>query len=245
MSDFKNIQDLIEVANCQFVSFKYFTEGGEIQQLDIPAKLINGQEDYIARELDINLADSRVFVDPFRSLPTITVFCHKNSGNNSTRARLQKLSESAQNYNNFQASISFWITNNELEQNNFLPMQADPYDLYANLRSEISCIADNIKINIFSHHYGYSYGESVINISAENLFKLAEDIVVTRFIISNCSASYNFASSFVAFNHSRNLQIRCNDIILHQKLKYELLIHNQIELYELLISFINERSQML
>lgn len=238
MSNFKHIHDLIEVTNCQFVSFKYFGKDGQIQQFDIPAKLIKGKEDYIATEFDIDIAESRVFVDPFRSMPTISVFCYKRSGDNSNLVKLQKISDSHRNHNNFQASISFWITNNELEPNDFVPMQADPYDLYANLRSEISVIADEIKINILSHHYGHSYGESVINISAENIFKLAEDILVAKFIISNCAASYNFQSSFVAFNHSRNLQVVCNDINANKLLRCEGLVHNQTELYELLMSFI-------
>lgn len=242
MSDFKHIQDLIEVANCQFVSFKYLGPNGENQQFDIPAKLIKDRKDYIAKDFDINLAESRAFMDPFRSAPTITVFCCKRSADSSIRTTLKHLSDSTRNYNNFQASISFWVANNELEQNDFLPMQADPYDLYANLRSEVSSIADDIKINILSHHYGYSYGESVINISAENIFKLAEDILITKFIISNCAASYNFESSFVAFNRSKNLQITYDDMNSHKQVRYEVLVHNQIELYQSLISFINTAS---
>jgi glutamine synthetase len=242
MSDFKHIQDLIEVTNCQFVSFKYLGSNGKNQQFDVPAKLITDRKEYIAKEFDINLAESRAFVDPFRSVPTITVFCYKKSADNSIRATLRTLSDSTQHYNNFQASISFWVTNNELEQNDFLPMQADPYDLYANLRSEISAIADDIKINILSHHYGYSYGESVINISAENIFKLAEDILITKFIISNCAASYNFVSSFVAFNHSRNLRIMYDDMNSHKQVRYEVLVRNQIDLYKSLITFMTTAS---
>lgn len=238
MSNFKHIQDLIEVTNCQFVSFKYLGRNGENQQFDIPANLIKTNKEYILNECDIELEESRAFIDPFRSISTVTVFCYKKSADNSAREMLRKLSDSGHHYNNFQASISFWVTNNELEQNDFLPMQADPYDLYANLRSEISSIVDDIKINILSHHYGDSYGESVINISAENIFKLAQDILVTKFIISNCAASYNFLSSFVAFNHSRNLQIICDDKILNKQVRYELLVRNQIELYEALTSFI-------
>lgn len=239
MSDLQHIQDLIEVTNCQFVSFKYFGGDGQIQQFDVPVKLIQDQREYVTKEFDINLAGSRAFIDPFRSLPTITVFCYKSSSKNSSRVKLQELSNVSQNYNNFRASISFWIINNELEQNDFASMQSDPYDLYANLRSEISSIADDVKINILSHHYGHSYGESVINISAENIYKLAEDISITKFIISNCAASYNFVSSFVVFNHSSNLRIICDAINSNKQLKYEELVRNQIELYDSLLSFIS------
>lgn len=239
MNNLQPILDLIEVTNCQFVSFKYFAKDGQMQQFDVPAKLIQKQEEYITKEFDINLEQIRAFVDPFRSMPTISVFCYKKAVDNSGLLRLEKIANSNKNCNNFQASISFWVENNELEQNDFVSMQADPYDLYANLRSEISSIADEIKINISSHHYGHSYGESVINISAENIFQLAEDILVMRFIISNCAASYNFQSSFVAFNHSHNLRVMCNHISSNKLLKCEGLIHNQIELYQLLMSFIS------
>ena len=242
MSDFQHIQDLIEATDCQFVSFKYCGTNGQNQQFDVPAKLIKARKKDVVKEFDIDLAESRAFLDPFRSIPTVTVFCCKKSADNSMRTKLRILSDSTRHYNNFQASISFWVVSNELESNDFLPMQADPCDLYANLRSEISSIAGDLKINILSHHYGYSYGESVINISADNIFKLAEDILVTKFIISNCAASYNFINSFFAVDHLRNLQITCADVIANKRVIYEVLVRNQIELYQSMISFINTTS---
>ncbi|MCP5370046.1 MAG: hypothetical protein H6909_05110 [Rickettsiaceae bacterium] len=236
MNNLKSIQDLIEVTNCRFVSLKYLGEKGEIQQIDVPANLILENSEYIIADLDIDLRDSKAFMDPFRSMPTITVFCHKRSIRNLAREKLYELSGSTTHYVDFRASISFWIINNELQKNDFSPMQADPFDLYANLRSEIMSIADEIKIDILSHHYGSSSGESVINISAQNMLKLADDILVTKFIISNCAASYNFMSFFTTPDHKNNLHVSYRDINTNRQVQYEILAHNYAELYELIVT---------
>lgn len=178
--------------NCKFVSFKYLGNSGNLEQIDYPITVIKDKD--ILSQFEI----THIFFDPFRAISTISVFCApKIESARISRDRLLDLTQKGL-VDGDETIISFWIQDNELESKKYYAHQADPKDLYANLRSEICLMLDQLGFQVISHQYGASIGECVINIKAKNLVDLLDNIIVSHFFIENCATNYNLRCSFAS-----------------------------------------------
>ncbi|MGC0371684.1 MAG: hypothetical protein DGJ47_000383 [Rickettsiaceae bacterium] len=201
-SSIKRITDLVAENKCKFISLKYLGNDGALQQLDIPSSQLLLEEEFKNNYSEFEVLDQHVFLDPFRSLPTLTAFCYHHS---SSVAKLRDL----QDLEGAVADISFWVMEHHAEGYVAKKNQVDPFDIYSNFRADIALILEQIGIKVISHYHGKTRGELIIKISSKGLLKLADDVVVTRFIINNCSISYNLKITLTK-KEETNLFIRCD-----------------------------------
>ncbi|MDC0864851.1 hypothetical protein OAP56_02760 [Rickettsiaceae bacterium] len=180
--------------NADFISLKYLDDNEILKQIDVSTK--NLQESNLICGSDIvslKAIKDKYFFDPFRSHPTVTFFCEKvMNSENARQALIKRIEGHNKKHKNskIEAKINFEIdnaSNNNSDDNSFA---SDPVDKYSNLRSEIVNILQNINIKTTNHFHGKSYSECIIGITGNDIADLADNIVITKFIIANVADSY-------------------------------------------------------
>ena len=225
----KKIHNLCETHNVKFISFKYLDGDEFLKQIDVLYDKSQNLEYFLEEYNDFVFTD-HVFIDPFRSHSTISVFCIKN---NSVIQDLRKQIESFDNhstYTSFSAEMKFWIFDNELDYHQPALKQSDPFDLYANLRSDIIITLNEIGVKTGLHYHGTTNGENVISVKESGLLQLLDAILVARFVISNCVASYSMKSSFTS-NKNSNITLNYECQKKKNQMKKNLLASGEKNIY--------------
>lgn len=192
--DIKKVKD----SNCQFVSFKYLDNDSILKQIDIFASDISDQKIYDVTKIgDLKPIEDKSFIDPFRSSPTITFFCLDLANKNDPRQIITEAQEYSKNIfeTDYFAEISFWTdtVSNDLQNYTFA---TDPVDMHANLRSDIVSILNRIGIKTTLHYHGKLNSESVIGVRGITPLDLADNILITKFVIANAASSYGLQIEF-------------------------------------------------
>lgn len=192
-----DVIQFINENNCRFISLKFLGENGILNQIDLSVNNIPMLK-IILNQKNIDLKPIKCFLDPFRSAPTTNIFCIKPAINFIRDAIIE-----FENIDDLTAEISFWVLGDDmLDKTNLL--LADPIDLNANLRAEIIQCLENIGILTTFHYHGSTKNESVIGIRGKTLLNLADNMIITNYIIDNCAASYG---KKVLFNISKKANL--------------------------------------
>ncbi|GAB4162911.1 MAG: hypothetical protein Tsb006_1450 [Rickettsiaceae bacterium] len=190
---------LIKDNDCQFISLKYLGEDGMLKQLDTYANTVVNSKQHFFNHNDIKLSaiKNKAFLDPFRSAPTASFFCENMSDRAHHHRRIAddiyKASRQSEEHK-VSAEISFWFA--EGNCNNSSLFASDPKDQHANLRSDIMSTLEDIGIQTTVHYHGEEDLQSVIGIKGSTVIDLADNLVISKFIIANCSASYGLNAYF-------------------------------------------------
>jgi hypothetical protein len=193
----------IKKLQSKFVSFKYIDLCGHLLQVDTSI-----QSDFYDFSVNLNIINDKSFSDPFRSVTTTSIFC-TNPENTELRKVIhestKKLME--QITSPFYLDISFLINNpdNIEEYKKSFLYCSDPLDKYSNLRSDIIDFLEKINIKCTSHYHGHMSEECVIGITGNSVVDLADNFIISKFIIENIAESYGKRISFSS--GSRNLEI--------------------------------------
>jgi hypothetical protein len=198
-----------------FVSLKYLDLQGNLNQIDSSSRNILADSNNHGFEVSKNICllaiNSKGFCDPFRAIPTTSFLCVNIADDLNIRKYASKLSYdfSANIVASFEAELTFWI-NSPIEEDHFA--RVDPFDHYSNLRSDIIDILEKIDIKTTIHMPGKKNGECIIGFKGENIIDLADNFVLTKFIINNVAANYGKKVNFTQ-EKERNLKLvlLCND----------------------------------
>lgn len=182
-----NIQKAVEDTNCNIVSLKYICNNKKkLCEVDLPAHLLETDPEYIQNTFKLSFENALIFYDPFRSQPTISVFCHKIDN-----SEYQSYLKSAAKNLNFELAhlhLSFEIkSQNQLE--------GDVGDINANLRSEIMLALEQANISCLFHMKAEE-GYEVLAIKTDQLIHVPDYILIAKYIIKNLALSYGFQASF-------------------------------------------------
>ncbi|MFK7967938.1 MAG: hypothetical protein AB8B68_02080 [Rickettsiaceae bacterium] len=194
-----------------FVSLKYLDLQGNLNQLDSSSKNILADSNNHGFEVSKNICllpiSSKGFCDPFRALPTTSFLCDNIADDLDIREYSNKLvyDLSVNMVTAFEAEMTFWIDNTIKED---LFWKIDPFDHYSNLRSDILERLEQIDIKM----PGNKKGECIIGFKGNNIIDLADNFILTKFIINNVAANYG---QKVIFNQDKaqnlKLILLCND----------------------------------
>lgn len=197
---------LVKENKSQFVSLKYIGDEGGLKQVDASFNNINDGKLFVcSNEINLKPIDNKNFIDPFRSFPTTSFFCENIASKYNSRCLATKLlSKPQENFiGSLSAEISFWILEDETQAKGTL-LSADPIDKYANLRSDIVSTLESINIGTTIHFHGSTCDESVIGIRGRDVVDLADNIIITKFIIANIADSYGFNIKFTALDSKKS-----------------------------------------
>ncbi len=228
---------IIEDNKSEFVSFKYIDENGNLKQIDsfarnlnrinepnihksgiIPSKpkinLPNLNSFICNNEIKLKPINDKIFTDPFRSFPTTTIFCENIASEYNSRDLANNIitKEKHKFELNLSAEISFWTSKDPAQEETIFG--SDIIDKYANLRSDIISTLESININTTIHYCGTCPEESIIGIKAKNIIDLADNILITKFIIANIADSYGLKARFTKPNNCKKPNI---SIIIEDK----------------------------
>ena len=208
----------------KFVSLKYIDLLGNLQQLDMHYQHFIGNDITGLLLKPLKIISNKTFSDPFRSFPTTSFLCENLEANLNIRTKAAHLINQniLDSYQNISIFIHFWIENKDQPDtiNNNL-LIADPFDKYANLRSDITQCLENIGIKTSLHYHGSEYNECIIGIGGDGILDLADNVILSKFIIANVAYSYG---QNVKFSNKNNYNIELN-IRLDQNL-YDQFAHN-------------------
>ena len=198
--------ELIRQNKSQFVSLKYLDIDGVLKQIDASFTSLEERSLNICDD-NINLKPiyNKGFIDPFRSFPTTSFFCENIASKMNSRMLATKLLKALNESIKSKLSIelSFWIAN---EVDTGLTYVADPIDKHANFRSDVVSILEKIGVRTTSNFHGKTSAESVIGIWGDNIIDLADNLIVTKYIIANIADSYNLKAQFT-FNSNANISL--------------------------------------
>ncbi len=202
--------ELVHKHKSKFVSFKYLGDDGFLKQIDVSANSLVGTNIFLAAsKLNLRPIKSKAFIDPFRSLLTTSFYCENHSSTVNPRKTAEKIYNSCSYplFNECFAQISFWVTDEfSGRKTSNLAYIADPTDQQSNLRADIIATLESIGIESTYHYHGRINNESVIGIKGKTLIDLADNIVLTKFVIANVAASYSTTINFT-FNENINLSL--------------------------------------
>ena len=202
------IVELVKRHNANFISLKYIDEDGFLRQVDCSLEAYQNQGAFISNKVKLRNLPGKAFLDPFRSQPTITVFCENIASAKNSRAVAAEIITSANN--SFEPKLAvrlnFWLEEDDeevVENHQFI---ADPIDKHANLRSDIISTLEKIGIKTGVHFHGKDFAMSVVEILGDNIIDLADNIIIARFVIANVVEAYALQVEF-AFEEKANLSI--------------------------------------
>ncbi|MCF8494312.1 MAG: glutamine synthetase [Rickettsiaceae bacterium] len=202
--------ELIHKHKSKFVSFKYLGDDGFLKQIDVSTSSLVGTNIlFTVNNLNLHPIKSKAFIDPFRSLLTTSFYCENHSSTVNPRKAAEKIYNSATypSFNEYFAQISFWIVDEfSEEKSSNLAYIADPIDQQSNLRADIIATLESIGIETTYHYHGRKNNESVIGIKGKTVIDLADNIIITKFVIANVAASYSRTINFT-FNDTINLSL--------------------------------------
>ena len=194
-----NLEDIEKVKKheSKFVSLKYIDLLGNLLQLDMHYQhFISNSNEITGLPLkSIKIISNKVFSDPFRSFPTTSFLCENLEENFNIRTIAGRLitEHNLDSYQNISIFIHFWIENKDkidIVDSHSNLLIADPFDKYANLRSDIIECLENIGIKTSLHYHGSGYNECIIGIEGNGILDLADNVVISKFIIANVAYSY-------------------------------------------------------
>ena len=202
--------ELVHKHKSKFASFKYLGDDGFLKQIDVSANSLVGTNILFAENnLNLHPIKSKAFIDPFRSLLTTSFYCENHGSTTNPRKAAEKIYNSAPcpSFNEYFAQINFWVADEfSGEKSSNLAYIADPIDQQANLRADIISTLENIGIESTYHYHGKINNESVIGIKGKTVIDLADNIVITKFVIANVAATYSRCINFT-FNENINLSL--------------------------------------
>jgi hypothetical protein len=202
--------ELVHRHKAKFISFKYLGDDGFLKQIDVSTSSLVGTNILFAvSNLNLHPIKSKAFIDPFRSLLTTSFYCENHSSTVNPRRTAEKIYNSATHpsFNEYFAQISFWVADEfSGEKTSNLAYIADPIDQQSNLRADIIATLESIGIESTYHYHGRINNESVIGIKGKTVIDLADNIVITKFVIANVAASYSRTINFT-FNETINLSL--------------------------------------
>lgn len=221
---FKKIKQLYLEHECHVISFKYLDENNVFNQIDISAKRYFSDQEYRERHNYLLAHAYNIFLDSFRSVQTITIFCSGLSNSlKELRQVIKKTNISAEK--TIVSHISFWVIENIYKTDACTEnIDSNLVDIYANIRSEILLLLEAIGVSVISH-YRKVDNEMCIAIESDNLLELIDNLVIARFTILNCAASYNLKSKLWS-PEKDNLQLSYYSIKKHS---YEYLKHFSVK----------------
>lgn len=189
----------------EFISFKYLDDDGSLRQYDAASR--NVSSDLIVHGANHpKLIPIKQFCDPFRSYPTLSIFC-VNAEGLKKRDFLTKIEA----FNApVDAHISFWRTPNS---------QANG-DIYTDLRSEILKNLEELDIVTTIHYYKKITCQNVVGMVCKNILEVIDNVVIARYLIENLATGYGFE---VAFENENNVNLTLNFLQSNQMQEIELL----------------------
>lgn len=195
----------------KFVSFKFLDEAGVLQQFDgLFDKHLNSK--FCINEEQLLLKPFFAIQDPFRSVPTTSLFCENLNVNPNFRAQLpSKCKQFLQQQEQDKSLIvnlwqSFFVIPLEDDANSNYMLATDPADKLADMRGEIFGMLHENHIDTTYHFHGESKNESVIGITDNDIVRLADKIIVMRYIVKNVALAYGYEVNFYQ-NESINFKI--------------------------------------
>ncbi len=198
--------ELIKQNTSQFVSLKYLDIDGVLKQIDASFSSVKEGSFFICDDnLNLKAISNKNFIDPFRSFPTTSFFCENIISKVNPRILATKLLKALNRSIKSKLSIelSFWMEN---EDDIGLTYVADPIDKHANFRSDVVSILEKIGIRTTFNFHGKTSAESVIGILGDNIIDLADNLILTKYIIANIADSYNLKAQFT-FNSNANISL--------------------------------------
>ena len=220
-----------------FVSLKYLDSQGNLNQIDSAAKNILTDPHNHGFELSKNICllpiDSKGFCDPFRSLPTTSFLCVNLADGLNIRKYASKLIYDflPNMVATFEAEIKFWVEPSEEESDVW---KVDPFDCYSNLRSDILETLEKIDIKTTIHMPGNKKGECIIGFKGQNIIDLADNFILTRFVINNIAADYGYR---VLFNKDKEQNLKL--ILVCNNNDGQMFLDNFLANYPLILEYNN------
>ena len=125
--------EVIQLADknkANFVSMKYIDNDGFIKQIDSSLAAYKENNFNIGNNsIKLKALPGKIFLDPFRSHPTITVFCENIAKKNSRFVATEIMEISNNNFKaKISAKISFWINEEEIAYNKNYHFAAKSYE---------------------------------------------------------------------------------------------------------------------
>jgi hypothetical protein len=195
----KGIRERITQSGANFVSIKYLDASKGLTEFDLAAELFaNHSWHDIALMFPfmpiMQLRPVRYFLDPFRAMPTISVFCTNNTGITKTSYDfLQQLCQQVDNDKISSVIVTMQIPTQEAINPNSVRLPGA--DFYANMRSDLMLVLNNIGLRAIAHYknldqdHGREY--NAITLQFSNFHHLISDIITTKWVLSNVYANYN------------------------------------------------------
>lgn len=197
-----------------FVSLKYLNSHGELAQLDTYARNILADSNNHGSEISKNLCllpiHGKGFPDPFRALPTTSFLCVNIAGGLNIRKYANKLVYDfpANMVATFEAEFTFWVRDEGKDEN----CRVDPFDTFSNMRSDILETLEAINVKTTIHRSGNAHGECVVGFRGSDIVDLADNFLLTKFVINNVAANYGQKVDFTKNNaHNFKLILLCNN----------------------------------
>lgn len=169
-----------------FISLKYLDDDGVLREIDYSANSIK-QDPPTLRNSFLKILDGKHFIDPFRSHSTLSIFCDNLLLSKPLRSITEKILKNRTTNDKYSAFIHFWpMVNNQYQS------KVNYVDNYSNLRSEILKTLELSGIETKTHYYNIKSKSCAVGIAGNSIIELADNIIISRYIISNVAASYGF-----------------------------------------------------
>jgi len=205
MEILNKILTLANKHSARFVSLNFVDFFGRLRHIDSIATNLNSENSLVmAGDKKFKFIEDKYFFDPFRSHPTIFCFCEEflnmSSPRTSAKYFIEKLG--VLDMISCECEINFLVypKNNPILSNEDKSLSYDELDKEVNLRTEIIDILENIGIKTTYHCDGSKISECIIGIKAENYLEIADNILITKYVIMNVAESYGqnviFTSEF-------------------------------------------------
>ena len=190
----KNDLNAIRDNGSSFVSFKFINDSGQLLSIDSLARS-NLRSDFTVDGKIYRLKPFLSFEDPFRSHPTTSFLCEDLSSFPNHRQNLVKAEEEGVDltlglHSSISAKLLFCANGVEKSDNASYMLCSAPIDKFSDMRADMIKAMHEAGIDVGGHYHGMKEAESIIGICANNLVKLADDIVLTFYIIRNIAAGY-------------------------------------------------------
>lgn len=205
------INKILTLANqysARFLSLAFVDIEGRLQQRNVIITNLNIIKDIaVIENKKLKLIEDKYFFDPFRSHPTIFCLCQDLGDEFDYRANVEYCVTNSKVINNIpcEGKIDFLVN---CQNKNPLPsyeyIESEPLDKLVNLRSEILEILENIGITTTYHYNGLEPSRCFIGIKANNFLDIADNIILTKYIIKNVAQSYG---KYVTFTRNDEVPI--------------------------------------
>lgn len=208
------INALAEKTSAKFISFKFIDFWGRLSQIDsLVSNLSFKDNNILIHDFILEPIENKIFLDPCRSFPTIFCLCENLSSTGIRKPFVNMLKTDNSQESSFECAIEFTAQNKASipieissvnhNQSNY---EVDPVDKLANLRSEIVFALETADITA-THHYATGPFQGVINYKAKDFLELADNYIITKFIIENVAESYGKSIDFT--RHINNEALEC------------------------------------